>query len=153
VALARSRTLAIGAAVVGLLLFALYIWPTPWRDIPVQPGARSWALAARENRFTGQVEFLVTRWPRGWMPARGWPEQPRQQSVAPVAPVRDTTETLTQRMNRLRQQPPKDPLDAAWEAAQRRQANQERQEGRRRSYSPDNPFAPNSLRSASPRKP
>jgi hypothetical protein len=47
--------------------FAGFVWPTPYRQlpVPVQP-ANFQVLAARENRFTGTVQLLTIF---GWVVA------------------------------------------------------------------------------------
>lgn len=52
----RTRMLAALAALV-LLAFAVLVWPTPYRAITVH--VTGGEAAARQNRFTGKVEWLV----------------------------------------------------------------------------------------------
>jgi hypothetical protein len=53
-------------AILGVwVAFAAYIWPTKYRAISLAPGAAEEVLAARENRFTGDVQILTVG---GWKP-------------------------------------------------------------------------------------
>lgn len=46
-------------AVLLTLAFAYFVWPTPWRDLPIRVGAghAGW-VAARQHRVTGRIEYL-----------------------------------------------------------------------------------------------
>lgn len=76
-AVRSARFGRLGDAVPALLILALlaalayYVWPTPWRRI-VLDGTKG-PYAARENRFTGQVQFLVAV---GWVDVQPRPQQP-----------------------------------------------------------------------------
>ncbi len=64
-------------SLVGVLLFAsaAFVWPTLYRPITLDlsgwPKGSGWSdltpIAARENRFTGEVELLTSS---GWVSAR-----------------------------------------------------------------------------------
>lgn len=57
-----SRGMRMVALAALLTAFAVFVWPTMYRPIPLSaPGLR--LLAARENRVTGQVELLTRQ---GW---------------------------------------------------------------------------------------
>ena len=47
--------------IVGVFLFAVYVWPTIYR---YHEGFSEARLPLRENRFTGKIEF--------WRPGTGW---------------------------------------------------------------------------------
>jgi hypothetical protein len=124
------RLAGFAVVAIALLLFAVFLWPTRYRDIAIRGPA--WALAARQNRLTGNVEFLMRD---GY-----W----RRPTPTPTAQQRDAAamdsilaEIRRQRADSLRavgryspdnpfvqrsQGQAKDPLDAAWEAAQRRRS-------------------------------
>jgi len=50
------------AVAISLAVFAVFVWPTRYRDFRLQGGPRS-NLGARQDRFTGVVSVLT---PAGW---------------------------------------------------------------------------------------
>lgn len=60
--LVQKATIGI-VLVVGLALFATFVWPTAYRPIAILPQPSQdegvAVVAARENRFTGQIELLI----------------------------------------------------------------------------------------------
>jgi hypothetical protein len=52
---ATWRRILIGIAMtIAAGYFAVYVWPTEWRSLPVDQDG----YAQRENRFTGEVQWL-----------------------------------------------------------------------------------------------
>lgn len=66
------RRIALAGAVVLVFAFGWFIWPTPYRYIPVASGGALAAsdqlkiIAVRVNRFTGRTDFLISV---GWVRA------------------------------------------------------------------------------------
>lgn len=63
--------------------FAAFVWPTAYRPLAVDLRASAIgrvAVAARENRFTGRVEFLIPG--DGWSTVYG-PEKPPVSATGP----------------------------------------------------------------------
>ena len=64
------RRFALAGAVVLVLAFGYFVWPTPYRYIAAPAGTEIGGgtgfkvISARVNRFTGQADFLV--------PGIGW---------------------------------------------------------------------------------
>jgi hypothetical protein len=61
-------------ALIFVTAFAAFVWPTLYRPIVVLPSPtdRAGTVAARQNRFTGEVQWLPAvsdRWARGFNPA------------------------------------------------------------------------------------
>lgn len=50
------------ALLMTLMVVVVTVWPTRYRAIDIRPSPR--VLAARENRFTGRIEFLTRS---GWV--------------------------------------------------------------------------------------
>lgn len=55
------KVIVTAIAAVGAGVLAVYVWPTPYRAIEIRPTPR--ILAAREHRFTHQVQLLTSE---GW---------------------------------------------------------------------------------------
>jgi hypothetical protein len=84
-----ARRVAVGAAglfaAAVLVVCALFVWPTVYKPIPIQPpqpreGNTFNLVGARQNRLTGDVEWLV--YPDGWMQpihpgVEGWMHGPK----------------------------------------------------------------------------
>ena len=57
------KALRYGIAAACIALFAVFVWPTKYRPIAISSSTPR-VIAARENRFTGEVELLIA--PSGW---------------------------------------------------------------------------------------
>jgi hypothetical protein len=91
-----ARVTSVSSWLVGLLLaaalaaFLRFVWPTPWRPLPIATAAgQPRILAAREHRWTGRVELLTRI---GWVPATPTPgaASPPVSPTMPMGPARDT---------------------------------------------------------------
>jgi hypothetical protein len=73
---------AIALAVAGVAAaFGVFVWPTPYRPVAIRipVGAEKWqrdVVAARENRFTGKVEYLVIGEPWSDLSSEATPAPP-----------------------------------------------------------------------------
>lgn len=68
------RYVAAALLIAVLAVVAIYVWPTAYRDVPIQP-SNPRVFAAREHRFTRQVQLLTRA---GWI------------DVPELAPVKDS---------------------------------------------------------------
>ena len=53
-----KRVLYVGLVLVLLLLFSFFVWPTPWRDLPLKTIGDQ-QFHQRQNRLSGEVETWV----------------------------------------------------------------------------------------------
>jgi hypothetical protein len=88
----------------GLVLlggFATFVWPTAYRPLEVDlrsSAIAQLAVAARENRFTGRVEFLIPGggWSTVERPLTGTPVSATARPTSPTTVGRDSLDPLRQ---------------------------------------------------------
>jgi hypothetical protein len=60
----RTRVLALAVALLAVAAFAVFVWPTRYRPIALRiTDVQGRVVAARQDRFTGEVEWLFSATP------------------------------------------------------------------------------------------